>query len=67
MRDFFLSMQPLLVAAGLLILLFSSPAMAEKRLEVGVALKVNQITSIDQKSENFGGWQPSGWNGYHLN
>ena len=54
MRDFFLSMQPLLVAAGLLILLFSSPAMAEKRLEVGVALKVNQITSIDQKSENFG-------------
>ena len=54
MREFLLSMQPLLIATGLLILLFSSPAMAEKRLEVGVALKVNQITSIDQKSENFG-------------
>ena len=37
-----------------LIFLFASSAMASEPLEVKVALKVSQITSIDQKAENFG-------------
>jgi len=39
---------------GLLIFLLASPAMASEPLEVKVALRVSQITSIDQKAENFG-------------
>ena len=40
--------------AVLLIFLSASPGMASEPLEVKVALKVSQITSIDQKAENFG-------------
>ncbi len=39
---------------GLLLFLLASPATASEPLEVKVALKVSQITSIDQKAENFG-------------
>ncbi len=34
--------------------LFSSPLLAKSPIEVGVGLKVDQITSINQKQENFG-------------
>jgi hypothetical protein len=37
-----------------MVLLFVSFADAEEPIEVGVALKVSQITSVDQKAENFG-------------
>ncbi len=55
MKQPFLSMRLLLsIKTVLLVLLLASPAMSEEPLEVGVALKVSQITSIDQKAENFG-------------
>lgn len=42
-----------ILSTGLLVLLFADSAMAESPLEVGVAIKVNQITSINQSQENF--------------
>lgn len=53
MKQIFLFMWSLFINTGLLLLLLTSPAQSEEPLEVGVALKVHQITSIDQKSENF--------------
>lgn len=42
------------VGVLLVLTLLSSPALAESPIEVGVGLKVDQITSINQKQENFG-------------
>ena len=53
MKQLFFIRGTVVYYTGLLILLFASPAMAEEPLEVKVALKVSQITSIDQKAENF--------------
>jgi Neurotransmitter-gated ion-channel ligand binding domain len=53
MKQLFLFIRSLSIIAGFLILLLASPAHSEEPLEVGIALKVHQITSIDQKSENF--------------
>jgi hypothetical protein len=39
---------------GLLLFLLASPAVSSEPLDVKIALKVSQITSIDQKAENFG-------------
>ena len=36
------------------LMLFISPVLADEPVEVEVSLKVHQITSIDQKAENFG-------------
>ena len=53
--NFHVSMvRKLLIVLCLATLLPSASALAEVPLEVGVALKVNQITSINQKAENFG-------------
>ncbi len=39
---------------GLLVFLLALPALASEPVEIKVALKVSQITSIDQRAENFG-------------
>ena len=54
MKKLFFIQVTVVYYTALLILLLASPAMAEEPLEVGVALKVSQITSINQKAENFG-------------
>ncbi len=41
------------ISTVLLLLLVVTPAMAEKPIEVEVSLKVHQVTSINQKAENF--------------
>jgi hypothetical protein len=44
-----------LIYIGLIwLILFVSPALAGDPIEVAVSLKVDQITNIDQKAENFG-------------
>ena len=43
-----------LLSIAVLLLLFVQPALAEGPLQVGVRMKVDQITSINQKKENFG-------------
>ena len=53
MKQLFFIRGTVVYYTGLLILLFASPAMAEEPLEVGVAVKVSQVISIDQKAENF--------------
>ena len=54
MKKLFFMYGTAIYCIGILISLLASPAMASEPLEVKVALKVSQITSIDQKAENFG-------------
>lgn len=54
MKKLFFNQVTVVYCTALLILLLAPPAMAEEPLEVGIVLKVSQITSINQKAENFG-------------
>ena len=50
----FSAMNLMKYAGLILLILLVSPGLAQEPVEVGVSLKVHQITNIDQKAENFG-------------